>query len=162
MARLCNGNLWRAKTAQKHCSLPSSVAMILWSGQRQRVCVCMCWGIAIRLCVCVCEIFMTRADPQARGLEFHLTEQLMNCSCSRLVSRPLAKGVQGYSKTVSASNCTHVCERRCFWGFCLTKKKKKKGGKDICAAQRYGNWESEPLIWMGLVAFVPPARSLKD
>lgn len=66
--------------------------MILWSGEKtQSGCVCLCNAIAVPMCVC--EIFMTGAVPQAHGLEFRLTEQTMNCSCSRLVSRPLAKGV---------------------------------------------------------------------
>lgn len=51
---------------------------------------------------------MTGAVPQAHGLEFRLTEQPMNCSCSKLVSRALAIGGQGYS-TLCVPGTACVC-----------------------------------------------------
>lgn len=56
----------------------------------------MCVSVDRRVNVCV-RYLMTGAVPQAHGLEFRLTEQPMNCSCSRLVSIGLAIGSQGYS-----------------------------------------------------------------
>ncbi len=52
---------------------------------------------------------MTGAVPQAHGLEFRLTEQPMNCSCSRLVSRALAMGSHGHSTLCVPG--MHVCVR---------------------------------------------------
>lgn len=85
---------------------------------------------------------MTGAVPQAHGLEFRLTEQPMNCSCSGLVSRALAIGGQGYSTVcVPATACICVCV---FEVFMHKIKKQKK--KHIEAVHRSGNWELVLLI----------------
>lgn len=114
MARLCNGNLWRPK---QHKNTVPCLHLSLWfyAPGEDRACGCVLGNshVSVRVlcvCVCVCEIFMTGAVPQAHGLEFHLTEQPVNCSWSRLVSRALAIGGQGYSTLcVPGAACMCVC-----------------------------------------------------
>lgn len=75
----------------------------------------------MRVCVCVCVIFMIGAVPQAHGLEFRLTEQPMNCSCSRLVSRALAIGGATLFNTVCGWMRAYVAVRVCFRGSSVLK-----------------------------------------